>query len=538
MEESSCDRHLRTKNKYPDEEVHTIVLKLLRADPDANGSHCQWIIDSFLLEQFKIDEDEEIVKEDILKFKKLFGERRALPNKGYSEMKVMIREKLDKESKKSISQSRSKTSKTVITDCKSFYKNVKNTLPEPYKNYSKEQSDALFEMIENANPTGDFKVCIWIVDEIKAGYINREDLNDVKKYLGRYLKHDLPLPNFYPNFSTYSNYQLVKDAVDKKVDLLFTGDLGILLIPLSMETSCYYGAQTSWCTAQRNQNNKFDKYSKTGNIYIWFDMKIKDKFQFQFEESEFKDRDNNDISKQRLNEFMKHPVLNVIFNEGIPRTMKNPRGGYYYAKNFIGGRWIEAEKYIMKDPLVARFYAKDVIRGRWMEAEPNILKDPKNSYFYAKDVIGDRWPNEITKDGENLRELAEHSIMEVPMAAFGYARDVIGGRWIEAEPYILKEPLSASHYAEEVIRDRWPNEITKDGGNLREKAENIIMTDPEVSFRYASEVIRDRWPNEITKDGENLREKAENIIIKNTEVAKNYTNVMENMWRYRMFDFY
>jgi hypothetical protein len=238
MDESSCDKHLRSKNKYPEKEIHTIVLKLLRADPDPQGANCEWIIDAFIDKQFKIDEDEERVKEDILKFKNLFGDKRPLPKKGYSELKVMIR---NKESKKSIVKSKSKF---VFTDCKSFYKNIKNTLPEPYKSYSKEQSDELFEMIQKANPTDDFQVCIWIVEEIKKGNIKEEDLNEVKKDLSRFFKLNLPLPNFYPNFPTYSNYQLVKDTVDKNVMLLSSSDIGILLIPQTKEASCYYGAQT------------------------------------------------------------------------------------------------------------------------------------------------------------------------------------------------------------------------------------------------------------------------------------------------------
>jgi hypothetical protein len=522
-DKSSCDKYLRSKNKYPEKDIpekdiHTIVTKLLRADPDPNGLNCQWIIDAFLKNQFKLDEDELVVREDILKFKNLFGVRRPLP-KDYTEMKKMNREKLDKETKKSLAKSQSKTSNTVFTDCKSFYKNVKNTLPEPYKSYSNEQSDALFKMIENANPAGDFQVCIWIVEEIKRGHIKNEDLNEVKKYLGRYLKLDLPLPNFYPNFPSYSNYQLVKDTVDKKIDLLSTSDLGILLIPLTTETSCYYGAQTSWCTAQRNEDNTFEEYSKKGIIYIWFDRKLKDKFQFHFEESEFKDRDNEYISKQKLDGFMKHPILSVIFNEGIPRTMKNPNGAAIYATQFIKGRWPEAEPYIMKDPTAAVNYAANVIKGRWPEVEPYIMKDPTTAVFYAANVIKGRWPE------------AEDIIMKDIDSASDYSDEVIKGRWKEVEPYIMKDPKASTYYAINVIKGRWPDEITKDGENLREKAENIIIKEPQYAFQYAKDMIKGRWPDEITKDGKNLREKAENIIMKDPQYAFQYAkDVIKGRW--------
>jgi hypothetical protein len=397
MQESSCDQYFRSKKLYPDEDIHMMVLKLLRADPDPNGANCQWIIDSFVANQFIIDEDEERVKEDILKYKKLFGEKRPLPKKGYSEMKVMIREKMDKETKKLSSKSQtSKTSKTTFTDCKSFFKNVQKTLPEPYNSYSKERSDKLYEMIQNANPSDDFEVCIWIVEEIKRGYIKEEELDEVKKYLIRFLKLDLTLPNFYPNFPTYSNYQLVKDTINRNVDLLSSSDFGILLIPKNVEASCFYGAQTSWCTARRRGNNMFMEYSKKGEIFIWFDKKLKDKFQFHFEEIQFMDRDDNPISKERFGEFMIHPILGVIFKEGLEKIKKS---GFENIQNFTQDfypewNFIKSPEYfqvIMKDPRDAYLYARDVIKGPWPEAEPFIINSPFVAN-YAYDVKKDRWP--------------------------------------------------------------------------------------------------------------------------------------------------
>jgi hypothetical protein len=535
MEKSSCENYLRDKNVFPDEKIHTIVFKLLRADPD-KGANCEWIINSFLANQFKIDEDEERVKEDILKYKELFG-RRHFPAKGYSEMKVMIREKLDKDTKKSIAKSQSKTSKTVFTDCKSFYKNVKNTLPEPYKSYSKEQSDALFDRIQNANPSGDFQVCIWMVEEIKRGDIKEEELNEVKKYLSRYLKLELPLPNFYPNFPTYSNYQLVKDTINKNVDLLFTGEEGILLIPQTQEASCYYGAQTSWCTAQRNKKNMFEYYAKKGNIYIWFDKKLKDKFQFHFEESQFMDRDDNKISKERIAEFRKHPVLSVIFNEVEERFLNHPdpKKVGAYALDVLQDRWEKAEPYIMKDPKYAAEYAVKILKRRWEEAEPYIMKDPKYAAEYALDVLQDRWEEAepyIMKDPEYAAEYAlnilkrrweeaEPYIMKDPEYAAEYAVKILKRRWEEAEPYIIKKPRAAAEYAR--IKGRWPEaepyivkntraalEYARDviGGRWPE-AEPYIMKSPIIAMRYARDIIKGRWPE------------AENVILNSDDITIN-----------------
>lgn len=321
---SKCFKYLKSKSSTTDTDDETLISllsKLLEADPDTEEANCEWIIDQYLAKQFLL-EDVDRVREDILMFKELFGERRPLPKKGYSEMKVMIREKSGKGEKKSVAKTTTKTTGVTFTYCKSYFKNVKKTLPDEYKNLSPDRLEELFQKIQDSNPTDDFQNCIWTVEEMKKGNIREEDLPEVKKYLGKYLKLGLPLPNFYPNFSRYSNYQLMKDAVDKNVDLLFTGQEGILLIPQTREAACYYGEKTSWCTAQRNEKNMFEKYAKKGNIYTWFDKKLKDKYQFHFEELEFKDRNNDPISKKRFKEFLNHPVLKIIFDEGLEKIKK------------------------------------------------------------------------------------------------------------------------------------------------------------------------------------------------------------------------
>lgn len=86
------------------------------------------------------------------------------------------------------------------------------------------------------------------------------------------------------------------------------------------------------------------------------------------------------------------PILHII--------KRIPKHAYFYAREIIKGRWLEAEPVIMKDMFYNSYYAADIIKGRWIEAEPYIIKDP----FYA----------------------------------YRYARNIIKGQWIEAEPYIME----------------------------------------------------------------------------------------------------
>ena len=47
------------------------------------------------------------------------------------------------------------------------------------------------------------------------------------------------------------------------------------------------------------------------------------------------------------------------FKEAEPYIMKKPDWASIYAHHIIGGRWLEAEKYIKQDPSVWKFYKMD-----------------------------------------------------------------------------------------------------------------------------------------------------------------------------------
>jgi len=80
--------------------------------------------------------------------------------------------------------------------------------------------------------------------------------------------------------------------------------------------------------------------------------------------------------------------LNPIYEKFIKLS---PGYAYWYAKNIIKGRWLEAEEYIKKNPRWAYWYAKYIIKGRWLEAEEYIKKNPRWAYWYAEDIVKGRW---------------------------------------------------------------------------------------------------------------------------------------------------
>jgi hypothetical protein len=91
-----------------------------------------------------------------------------------------------------------------------------------------------------------------------------------------------------------------------------------------------------------------------------------------------------------------------------------------YARDFLHGRFPEAEHTIMKVPYTAYGYARAILyndsdwpypRGRWPEAEPYIMKDPFTSFIYAKNILQHRWKEaepDIMKDEDYWKPYKEH----------------------------------------------------------------------------------------------------------------------------------
>jgi len=106
------------------------------------------------------------------------------------------------------------------------------------------------------------------------------------------------------------------------------------------------------------------------------------------------------------------------------------------------------EPFILESPKVSYFYSKQVLKGRWLEAEKTLLGkgqsgyvDPEYVYLYAKNVLKTRW-----KEGEKV--LLEHAKnpagfywgIQAKEAITFYAKHVIKGRWKKAELFIATSP--------------------------------------------------------------------------------------------------
>lgn len=77
-----------------------------------------------------------------------------------------------------------------------------------------------------------------------------------------------------------------------------------------------------------------------------------------------------------LDEVECKPIINII--------KKVPHFAYRYAQDCIGGRWLEAEPYIITEPFYAYMYAKHIMKSRWIEAELCLKDDKIWGQFYNR----------------------------------------------------------------------------------------------------------------------------------------------------------
>jgi len=110
----------------------------------------------------------------------------------------------------------------------------------------------------------------------------RSEIDKIVASLDTFEKHKSKFK--YPEFRKYSTNiedffkeaQKIKTDVEnkqneksakKEVDRLFENDSLLIIKPKSFQSSCYYGAGTTWCTTMKNNPSYFNDYSSKGTLY-------------------------------------------------------------------------------------------------------------------------------------------------------------------------------------------------------------------------------------------------------------------------------
>lgn len=84
------------------------------------------------------------------------------------------------------------------------------------------------------------------------------------------------LHQFISRYNSYDVYVGNEKKAKSEVDRIYEDDRFLIVRPLSHKSSCYYGANTKWCTTSRDDSGYFDRYTKRGKLFYIIDKKSKD----------------------------------------------------------------------------------------------------------------------------------------------------------------------------------------------------------------------------------------------------------------------
>jgi hypothetical protein len=140
--------------------------------------------------------------------------------------------------------------------------------PNKFRVPTKQEVDTLFHKTTN------YKYLTWVFDQYNKNQdysfdelsniverFNKISKNLKKKDINQYKD----LKELLDVFKYYGSTKEEKKA-GKKV--LFENNNFLVIRPLTIDASCYYGANTKWCTAATAEGkNKFEQYTSTGMLY-------------------------------------------------------------------------------------------------------------------------------------------------------------------------------------------------------------------------------------------------------------------------------
>jgi hypothetical protein len=131
----------------------------------------------------------------------------------------------------------------------------------------------------------------------------------------------------------------------------YEDDEWLVISPNSYEASCYWGDNTEWCTAYKDDDSYYESYTQDGPLYININKQTKEKYQFHFESNSFMNQwdceidtpilDNMYGATEGLKNFYKK-LSTEINQPEIYLTLtfsENEYGRPYDVFNF-GDRWV------------------------------------------------------------------------------------------------------------------------------------------------------------------------------------------------------
>ena len=151
----------------------------------------------------------------------------------------------------------------------------------------------------------------WVLKLYQNGSWKPGDSVETKDLLGKFNKLKSKLPAEQRDINRYSSiselYNVLqpylgiqsRSEIKQGAEKVYEDEQWIIIIPHTEEAACYYGVNTKWCTAAK-ENNMFDYYNNKGPLYINIHKPTNNKYQFHFETRQFMDEEDEEIKPNEL----------------------------------------------------------------------------------------------------------------------------------------------------------------------------------------------------------------------------------------------
>jgi len=198
----------------------------------------------------------------------------------------------------------------------------------------------VFTFLVNADPSPNKKFVQWLIGLYLKGNLMLEDVYKANEYLQLFLKNVKKLPGPMRDINRYKNINDLYDVIEQyeevqtqseinlkldqkmhgpeHVNIIYNSPTMKVLQLKSKQAACYFGKNTKWCTAARN-NNMYDTYAKQGPIFIVLVKKENVRFQLHFESNQFMNEKDQSVDMMELGD--KYPelkkALGLLYNKAV-----------------------------------------------------------------------------------------------------------------------------------------------------------------------------------------------------------------------------
>lgn len=180
--------------------------------------------------------------------------------------------------------------------------------------------DIILAGLEAKDPTANKQYMQWIARMYGNGNLKYEDINRGndggnlaifhRGKLKKQIKPEFADINKFKSYLDFENALLSQDLskiVDVKEPInkgeakeVFNNNEVRIILPNDETAACYYGQGTKWCTAStNNDNNMFNSYNKSGNLYIFIPKQptyANEKYQIHLPSGEAMDEVDHSVS--------------------------------------------------------------------------------------------------------------------------------------------------------------------------------------------------------------------------------------------------